>query len=124
MKCAACQVMVKDWNGDDPTCSFRGGSFNSEGWNCATSDLIRELVYEGQNPMPAGVDYQYCDDMKYTTVNVSHLDIDGAMALWVAWYKSRGRTDAMWLLYSDQSPRAPTAEECVRIVEAYKGQQT
>lgn len=119
MTCAACRTRVKDWEGDDPTCSFPAGTFNRDGWNCATAGMIRDLVYEGQKPMPPGVDYQYCEDMKYATVYIDHLDIDGAMALWVAWYKNRGRTDAMWLLFSDQPPRPPTEDECVRIANAY-----
>lgn len=118
MTCKACQTQVKDWHGDDPTCSFLNGFFSSQGWCCATADLIRELVFEGQDPMPTAVDYRYCDDMKYATVQIADLGIDGAMALWVAWYKSRGRTDAMWLLFSDRPPRPPTEEECLRIAAA------
>lgn len=123
MKCAACSDRVKFWKGDDPKCAFRTGVFSSDNWNCATVGMIRDLVYEGQSPMPPDVDYRYCEDMKYATIKIDHLpihwmDTSEPMALWVAWYKSRGRTDAIWLLFSDQPPRAPTAAECTAIAEA------
>jgi len=118
MKCDACKAMVKDWSGDDARCAFKGAHFSADNWNCATAGLIRDLVYEGQEPMPPGVDYRYCDDMKYATVKIDHLDVDGAMAIWVSWYKSRGTTDAMWLLFNDLPPRPPTAAECVAIAQA------
>ena len=86
--------------------------------------------------MPSGVDYRYCDDEKYATIYVDHVgrgdawagtpapDVGEylAMALWVAWYKSRGKTDAMWLLCNGDPPRPPTEAECLRIIAAYKSQ--
>lgn len=119
MTCQACKARGKTWNGDDPTCAFSGRSFSPKNWNCATAGLIRDLVFEGQDPMPTAVDYRYCDDVKYATVQIDDLDIDGAMALWVAWYKSRGTTDAMWLLFNDRPPRQPTEAECLLIAEAH-----
>jgi len=123
LMCAACKERGKTWRGDDPKCAFQDGRmFNPDNWNCATVGMLRDVVYEGQD-LPACVDYQYCDDMKYATVLVDGFDVaDGAMAAWVAWYKSRGRTDAIWLLYSDQPPRRPTEAECLAIVEAAQAQ--
>lgn len=79
--------------------------------------MIRDLVHEW-SPHKA-VDYRYCDDQKYATVFVDEIDgADGALALWVTWYKDRGRTDGMWLLSSSKPPRAPTESECLAIVQA------
>lgn len=120
MTCRLCKERGKAWPGDDPRCAFEEGYFG-DNWNCATANHIRDIVYEGQNPMPPGVDYQYCEDMKYATVRLPDgLNIAGQpMALWVSWYKSRGETDAMWLLFCDREPRRPTAEECEEIIIAF-----
>lgn len=118
MTCAACKNRGQTWPGSPPTCAFDDWDGN---WNCATLNAIREIVCEGQSPMPSGVDYNYCDDMKYATVYCDHIELPSghAMALWVAWYKSRGGTDALWLLNHDGSPRKPTEADCLAICAAY-----
>lgn len=117
MTCKACEKRGQTWKGSKPTCAFKHGAFNSVNWNCATVNMIRDIVYEGE-PHPA-VDYRYCDDQKYATVIVDEIEGAGdALALWVSWYKSRGCTDAMWLLGTDGVPRAPTEAECVAICTA------
>lgn len=121
MKCKMCRERVKDWNGSDPVCAFDGEFAGN--WNCATVNAIRDICYEGQPDVP-GVVYQYCDDQKYATINISDIETpDGSglgFALWVLWYKSRGGTDAMWLLDKYEPPRIPTEEECLLIIEHYK----
>jgi hypothetical protein len=116
MKCKACKKRGQTWNGSPPVCAFENFDQN---WNCATLNAIREIAYEGQVPMPAGVDYQYCDDQKYSTIFVDHIDEVPGLALWVSWYKSRGGTDAVWLLNYDGKPRRPTEAECLAICAAY-----
>ena len=116
MKCQACQSQVKDWQGSDSICFLSG-----DNWNCETLNMLRDLVYEGQK-LPPEINYQYCEDMKYATVNVSHIDdLDGALALWVCWYKNRGRTDNYLLLFSVQPAKAPTEKEILKIVVYYIG---
>lgn len=120
--CQACQSATKDWNGDDRRCAFSEGRFSSNNWMCATVDALRDLVYEGQTPMPPGVDYRYCEDQKYATVVIDHVELEGeriGLALWVSWYKSRGGTDAVWLLDSSSPPRTPTEAELRAILAAY-----
>jgi len=116
--CKRCRERGKDWNGDDPVCFLDGGF--GRNWNCATLNAVRDICYEGQNPMPHGVDYQYCDNMKYATIRIEEVE-DGeiGMALWVAWYKNRGATDAMWILNSDEPPRIPTEDELEAIICHY-----
>lgn len=119
MVCKACENREKTWQGSDPRCAFEAGKFASDNWSCATVSLIRNVCYEGRE-LPPGVDYQYCEDQKYATVKVDHIEgLDGALALWVSWYKGRGATDAMWLLFEHESPRAPTEQECLLIAQAY-----
>lgn len=120
MTCRACQERGQTWPGSPPTCAFDDFDNN---WNCATLNAIRDIVYEGQHPMPHGVDYQYCDDQKYATVRIDHIDdlpSGNSMALWVSWYKSRGGTDAVWLLSQDIAPRRPTEADCIAICAAYR----
>lgn len=123
--CKMCQARGKDWNGDDPKCAF-DGEF-SKNWNCATLNAIRDICYEGQDPMPPGVDYRYCDDMKYATVKIDELEDENGdhigMALWVCWYKNRGCTDAVWILDAYLPPRRPTESELEAIIRAYAHRQ-
>ena len=128
MPCKLCQERVKDWSVDDPQCAFEDGMFSADNWNCATANAIRDICYEGQEPMPSGVDYRYCEDQKYATIWLSELcdNLDEratpmllGLALWVSWYKNRGRTEAMWLLDNDMPPRPPTEAECLAIIDHY-----
>lgn len=121
--CPMCKARIKDWNGSDPECSFPdGGQFNCEGWNCATANAIRDLCGESTDDDRAvGVDFQFCEDQKYVTIKIDHIDMPSGerwMALWVSWYKRRGQTEAMWLLSNYNPPRAPTAAECEAIITA------
>ena len=121
MTCRLCKDRVKEWNGDDPKCAF-SGEFG-DNWNCATLNAIRDICYEGQSPMPSGVDYQHCDDQKYATIKID--DVEDAhgnnigLALWVSWYKSCGTTNAMWILSEDAPPRRPTEEDLIAIIARY-----
>ncbi len=116
MTCALCSKRIKDWNAPISRCAFSYGVFSSENWNCATVNAIREIC-NGDFP---GVDYQFCDDQNYATVKVDELEIDSALALWVTWYKDRGKTDGMWLMFSDQPPRPPTQQEAAIVIQAFQ----
>ncbi len=116
--CDACDKCGKTWEGDDPKCAFTDGVFG-ENWNCATVGMVRGICNEEGN-FPDGIDYQYCEDQKYATIKIDHLEMDDRpLALWVSWYKNRGRTDAMWLLFDDKPPRKPTEAECLAVVATY-----
>ncbi len=118
-KCAMCLERKKDWNRSDPVCFLEDGP----NWNCATLNAIRDICYEGQNPMPIGVDYQYCEDQKYATIKIQDVELNNGnyigLALWVSWYKSRGKTDCVWVLNDDSPPRKPTEEELLAIINYY-----
>lgn len=115
--CKACVERGKTWNGSEPKCAFNGDFDNN--WNCATVNAVRDICYEGRE-LKHGIDYQYCEDDNYATIKIDHLDIDDSpLALWVSWYKNRGSTQAMWLLFDKLPPRRPTEEECLAIVADY-----
>ena len=120
MPCKLCIERGKTWEGDSPICAFFQNKFG-DNWNCATVGKLRELCHDTFN-LPAGIDHQYCDDQHYVTIKVDHLELsdsDPPLALWMTWYKNRGRTDAMWLLFDDCLPRVPTESECLKVIEAY-----
>lgn len=122
MTCAACLKRGQTWSGSAPACAFEGESFSAVNWNCATVNAVRDLVYEGQKKLPYGVAYQYCEDQKYATVYIDHIEdlpSGRALTLWVTWYKSRGGTDALWLLDDSSAPRPPTEADCLAILAAY-----
>lgn len=109
MTCKACIERGQTWAGDKPQCAFESGAFSPGNWNCATVNMIRDLVDEHAI---------YCDDEKYAVLNISELglgDTGQAIALWVQWYKSRGRTQSLLLLQIEDAPRPPTEDECVAI---------
>lgn len=125
MKCKLCQQRVKDWNGSDPVCFLESWEDN---WNCATLNAIRDICYEGQNPMPDGVFYRYCDDMKYAIIDTfQYYDCmagdeppreNTGMCFYVEWYKSRGRTDEV-LIIGDGEPRRANEEEMLAVIDMY-----
>jgi hypothetical protein len=122
MPCKMCSERGQTWRGSPPRCGFgEDGKMVEENWNCATINAIRDICYEGQNDMPPGVDYRYCDDQKYATIDLHRMDglDDRPLAMWVTWYKSRGETEGVWLMFDDQPPRRPTEAECLSIIDHY-----
>lgn len=120
MTCQACAERGKNWEGDDPTCAFPGGlAWFPDNWRCATDGMIRDIV--DRDDLPDGVTYRYCDDQKYATIDVSEMDLEygRALTLWVTWYKSRGRTENMWLLSEMDLPRRPTETDLLTIAKHY-----
>lgn len=126
-QCKACQTREKYWNGDNPVCSFRNGSFNAEGWMCATSNAIRDIcLKEGdariQHHRTVGQHYATISTLDFDVLTEEYVDgysIAQPVCLWVGWYKDRGTTEGMWLMFENTPPRAPTADECVKIIEHY-----
>ena len=110
----------KNWSGSDPTCYFDKPERN---WNCATINEIRSIVYEGQ-PDKKGVHYEYCDDEKFAIINIHDIEEKRGnyigRCLYVAWYKNRGGTEALWILNGEgDCPRMPTEDELLAIIRAF-----
>lgn len=111
---------VKSWSGSDPQCGFRNGLFERD-WNCGIVSLIRGIIYaarEREEGYP-GVHVQYCDDDWWAAINIDEVDEVEGETLWVAWYKNRGATEAMWILYRYKEPRRPSADDLLAIARAY-----
>lgn len=125
MPCQMCNERIQAWEGEPPSCAFDTGRFLPGNWNCATANALRELVEA--RPLPEGITRDSCDDQHYATVNAYDLCAEGEdededwtpFALWVSWYKRRGKTDALWLLSDTGEPRRPTEADCRAIIARY-----
>ena len=121
MTCSMCQKWGKTWQGNEPICYFDDPKGN---WNCATLGAIRDICYEGQAELPEGVHYEYCDDEKFATINIHDIEDDKGRyigrCLYVAWYKNRGATEAIWILDGEgDTPRQPTEQELLAIIRHF-----
>lgn len=117
MKCAKCIERGQTWQGSPPVCAWDRQPHDNwsfrDNWNCATLNEIRDL--EG-SPL---ADYRWSEDQKYLTILIDGVELPRGrtpMALWVSWYKSRGRTDAVWLLYYDRPPEQPDEADLLAIL--------
>lgn len=125
-ECQACKVRGKTWNGSDPQCGFSEGGFSgSNNWNCATAGEIRDLAETKDNNR---IHHHCPENQHYATIDLMD-NKEGFMGakpvcLWVGWYKSRGRTEAMWLMFENDPPRPPTEAECLVILDHYKSTAT
>lgn len=114
-KCKKCIDRGQTWGGSPPVCAFDGNF--ADNWNCATLNEIRDL--EGTDL----ADYRWSEDQKYMTILIDGVDLPrgrSPMALWVSWYKSRGRTDAVWLLSYYGAPERPDEEDLLTILAHLK----
>lgn len=113
-KCERCKNRGKTWTGSDPQCAFPNGKeFKSDNWNCATANAIRDRIniWAPEHPLCFTT---ACDDERFATIDIYETGI--GRALYIAWYKSRGRTDAMWVLDADEEPRRLTYAEANAII--------
>ena len=114
MACRMCDERRQTWEGEAPRCSFPDGVFDSSGWNCATANAIREFCTE----------HKWCDDQYHATLDISELDSPYmGEAMWVTWYKNRGRTDQIIILDSLEGARVATLEDCEAVI-AWLGLQS
>lgn len=131
IKCKACCEQTKDWNGDDPKCAFTTDVFSSDNWRCATVGKIRELVSSERHGSILTNLYG-SDGQNYATVNTANIQVakwsdeDGwetpnPVCLWIGWYKNRGATEGMYLMFENLPPRPPTEDECLVILKHYEG---
>ena len=125
--CKACTDRGKTWSGADPKCAFEGHTYSLDNWNCATMWLLRKIVASEEDGYGSisGVSYQFCEDQKYATIACDEVEgLDGALCLWMSWYKRRGATDRMFLMHYNGLPTVPSEAECLAIIDAYKFRAT
>jgi hypothetical protein len=122
-QCVVCAARALAAPGDDNSvCAYKPGSAWEDNYNCGLLDQVRGLVYEGRLELPHGVHYQFCNEQKYATVKIDNVHVNEepiGLTLWLTWYKSRGRTEQMWILSDWGIPRRPTEVELLAILTHY-----
>lgn len=126
MPCEACKKQIKTWSGDDPKCGFESGQFDPDNWMCATTKMIRRLADRSEGDAIPGIHFHVSDnEQRYSVIDLDKVkeffDAPGPtpVSLYVGWYKNRGRTECMWLMFESEPPRPPTEQECLWIMDAY-----
>ncbi len=93
-ECKLCQERGKTWKGDDPKCAFKKGIFDSDNWNCATMNAIRDFADELNTVVISPHDQR-----------AALISFDDFSFLICGWYKNRGRTEvAARLFVTDLAP--------------------
>ena len=126
MKCKLCiEAGQPEHFGSEIGCAF-DGEF-TDNWNCSTlgklrvalaggddwgrvtdSSLIKTFVREDQTTVLVDLrfmDWEKMDDNEVTPDS-----------MFVTWYKRRGRTEQVFLMYDDQEPRQPTESQVLDVV--------
>lgn len=100
MQCKLCREREKTYVGSIPQCAFNvdnTGTFNSDNWNCATMNALREKAAELKT--------NYRDDQAAGSIGyVPYEDFDGELSngyIVMTWYKERGKTDMAFLVSTD-----------------------
>lgn len=116
-KCKRCGIN-KNWNSSDIRCPFQNSDKFGDNWNCGIINKIRDLCDLAMNDKDNRLQYQYCDDQKYVTIKTDDIE-DMGLCLWVTFYKSRGETDAMWIIDNYDPPKEPTFDDLKAIAKYY-----
>ncbi len=117
--CKLCKERGKTWQGSDPRCAFESGVFNSDNWNCATMNRLREIVKYGDD------DFTFYRRDDYMTNSIGIIfcgsgfdaEVEG-MTLIMKWYKDRGRTHTAFLLDPEGNFMLLTEELALKIIES------
>jgi hypothetical protein len=110
-ECTRCRERGQTWRGDAPRCGFyENGAFNSNNWNCATLNALRDRV---ANPLWNEDDHAglvaYSEEREDGSINTVYLVL--------RWYKSRGRTDAvLWWEGDGMFPGTITLPEAEAVL--------
>ena len=80
--CKECEKRGKTWRGADPRCAFQTGYFQYDNFNCATVNILRDIVVQ--------LDNHYNDNNE----NLGVIPYDG-MFIVLTWYKNRGGTETL-----------------------------
>jgi len=118
-KCSRCGH-EKSWNGSDILCPFQNGDIFADNWCCRQINKLRMICENAIDNKDSRFHHQYCEGQNYATINTSEIDFElHAECLYITWYKSRGRTEGMWLMNQDYPPRKPTFFDLQKIIEYY-----
>ena len=126
-ECPRCLARGKDWTGGDPKCAFLSGVFDTDNWNCATANCLRELADAFWTNGDGSDKVWTHRSFSAGSMGVVQIPETGPTAIGyvvMTWYKDRGRTGQMWVMYDDDPPRPLTLSEAEEILEAYAELET
>lgn len=137
--CKRCTEYGKTWYGDDPVCAFKNEIedvrmspisyaekkdkiitkvFNSENWNCATMNALRDLIEEKAKK---GEAWYYRDDNATGSIGVLPFETEHYTGnLILTWYKDYGKTGGAIIVWDDEPPRQLTEDIAEEILVAYE----
>lgn len=102
--CPLCQKRGKTWEGDDPRCAFINGVFDSDNWNCATMNILRELL---------------CSNIVFSEEEKCGVIPFNGWFIILFWYKNRGRTNQA-LIKDEGGVRTLTLEDATDCISLLK----
>jgi hypothetical protein len=108
--CPRCLARGQTWAGDAPNCGFKTGLFDSDNWNCATLNALREAAATKNQRV-------YGDDVSCATLWTG-FDMNAFVVL--TWYKNRGRTTGA-VVVSDHNLPVPLR---LKVAEAALAEAT
>lgn len=120
-KCKLCKEHELDLKGSASVCAFEGRFANN--YMCSTLSKLRTLCLRAEDEEISGLQHYFKNDQHYCTIDISDVlmeDESFGVALWVTWYKSRGRTEQIWVLDDANVPRRPTETEVLAICHYYE----
>lgn len=130
-----CQLCEATARGDEPPrCAFTSKYFNATNWNCGTVNRIRMLAQHPQADRlqiaQGSQDDEHWALLRLPSVLVDQLMdqqaqgpaevVQDGLALWVSWYKNRGRTSSLLLLSGEGPALAPTEQTVLIIADYYR----
>jgi len=121
-KCPECVARGKTWDGDDPKCAFETGTFNTDNWNCATMNILRNIAGEDREHPIEGCYYRR-DDLENATIGVIPCRGDTQGYLVMSWYKRRGKTGQAVIMVDGHEPSKLTLAEAQEIISQYKDEE-
>ena len=105
MTCKMCKERKQTWSGDAPSCAFETDTFESDNWNCATMNALRDMA-EARSSLIV-----YSNDQKAILLPFRY----EPLFLLLSWYKSRGRTEQAWVV-GDEEPTKLTLKEAISLI--------
>lgn len=112
MNCKYCTARGQTWSGAAPECAFTAEKFNTDNWNCATLNHLRDLAET------VGKRWRL-DDTSFGVVPAYDADGEHAGYIALSWYKERGRTDQAYLFNGSDAPTPLTYQEAAAAIEHY-----
>lgn len=113
MTCSLCLERGKTWDGSDPRCAFENGVFDTENWNCATMNELRDISERLETNRR---DDNACACIGYVPFEGD--EYSGYIVM--TWYKNRGRTGNALIMWDDEKERPLKVEDAIEAVHQNK----